>query len=86
MFLGHKDRSRIGTITEYTPVVGDSWLLVDGFLGGVWRIERAGTAAELRIRQLQPIAKRDRAAVTEEGKRLLAFAAVDATTRTVRFI
>jgi hypothetical protein len=86
VFLGHKDRGRIGTITEYTPVVGDSWLLVDGFLGGVWRIERAGTTAELRIRQLQPIAKRDRAAVIEEGKRLLAFAALDAKTRTVRFI
>jgi hypothetical protein len=85
VFLGHKDRSRIGMITDYTPVVGDAWLLVDGFLSGVWRIERAGTAAELRIRQLQPIAKRDRAAVTEEGKRVLTFAVPEAETRAVHF-
>jgi hypothetical protein len=86
VFLGHKDRSRIGTATEYTPVVGDAWLLVDGFLSAVWRIERSGTAAELRIRQLQPIAKRDRAVVTGEGERLLAFAVTEAKTRTVRFM
>jgi hypothetical protein len=86
VFLGHKDRSRIGMITDYTPVVGDAWLLVDGFLSGVWRIERAGTAAELRIRQLQPIAKRDRAAVTEEGKRVLTFAVPEAETRAVHFM
>jgi hypothetical protein len=66
-------------------VVGDAWLLVDGFLSGVWRLERSGTAAELRIRQLQPIATRDRPAVTEEGKRLLGFAAPEAKARAVRF-
>jgi hypothetical protein len=86
VFLGHKDRSRIGTATGYTPIVGDAWLLVDGFIRGVWRIERSGGAARLRIKPLHPIARRDRSAVTEEGKRLLAFAAADATSRAVRFV
>ena len=86
VLLGHKDRSRIGTATDYTPVVGDAWLLVDGFVRGVWRIERSATAVELRIRQLQPITKRDRIAVAEEGKRLLAFAGGDAKGRAVRFV
>jgi hypothetical protein len=85
VFLGHKDRSRIGTATDYTPVGGDAWLLVDGFISGVWRIDRSVKAAELRIRQLRPIGRRDRPAVTEEGKRLLAFAVPDAKARGVRF-
>jgi hypothetical protein len=66
--------------------VGDAWVLVDGFITGVWRIERSGTAARLRIMPLRAIAKRDRAVVTEEGERLLAFAAADATSRTVGFV
>jgi hypothetical protein len=86
VLLGHKDRSRIGAATGYAPVVGDAWLLVDGFITGVWRIERSGTAARLRIRPLRPIARRDRAAVTDEGKRLLAFAAADSTSRSVGFV
>ena len=86
ILLGHKDRSRITTQTGYTPVVGDAWLLVDGFVRGVWCIERSTTAAVLWIRQLQPIMRRDRSAVTDEGKRLLAFAAAEARTRVVRFL
>ncbi|HEX6060784.1 MAG TPA: winged helix DNA-binding domain-containing protein [Candidatus Limnocylindria bacterium] len=86
VLLGHKDRSRIAAAIDYAPVVGDAWLLVDGFVRGVWRIERSGTAAVLRIRQLQPITRRDRSAVTDEGKLLLAFAAAEARTRAVRFV
>ena len=86
VLLGHKDRSRITTATDYTPVVGDAWVLVDGFVRAVWRIERSATAAELRVRQLQPITGRDRAAVTTEGKQLLAFAAGDLRSRSVRFV
>jgi hypothetical protein len=86
ILLGHKDRSRVGADTKVTPAVGDAWLLVDGFVRGVWRIERSGTAAVLRIRQLQPMTRRDRSAVTDEGERLLAFAAAEARTRAVRFV
>jgi winged helix DNA-binding protein len=86
VLLGHKDRSRIATAIDYAPVVGDAWLLVDGFVRGVWRIERSDTAAVLRIRQLQPITGRVRTAVSDEGKRLLAFAAAGARTRAVRFV
>jgi winged helix DNA-binding protein len=86
VLLGHRDRSRIGADTKVTPVVGDAWLLVDGFVRGVWRIERSETAAVLRIRQLQPITRRDRSAVIDEGNRLLAFAVAEARTRAVRFV
>jgi hypothetical protein len=85
VLLGHKDRDRIGAGTPHTAVVGDAWLLVDGFVSGLWRIERSGTSAVLRITQLRPISRHDRATVIDEGKRLLAFAADDAKTRQVRF-
>jgi len=86
VLLGHKDRTRIASPTDHQPVVGDAWLLVDGFVRGVWRIERSKTAAVLRVRQLEPITRRARAAVVDEGDRLLAFAAAEARSRTVRFV
>ena len=86
VLLGHKDRSRIGADRTVTPVIGDAWLLVDGFLRGAWWIERTETTAELRIRPLQPITRRERDVVIEEGERLLAFAAAESRTRSVRFV
>jgi hypothetical protein len=77
ILLGHKDRSRIATETGYTPVSGDAWLLVDGFVRATWRVERSATRAVLRIRRFAPLAQRDRAAVGAEGKRLLALLAPD---------
>ena len=85
VLLGHKDRTRITTVSGYTPVVGDAWLLVDGFVRATWRIERTDRAAVLRIAAFEPISGRDRTAVTGEGKRLLALAAPDANRRDVRF-
>ena len=73
------------TVSGYTPVVGDAWLLVDGFVRATWRIERTDRAAVLRIAAFEPISGRDRTAVTGEGKRLLALAAPDANRRDVRF-
>ena len=85
VLLGHKDRTRITAVSGYTPVVGDAWLLVDGFVRATWRIERTDRAAVLRIAAFEPISGRDRTAVTGEGKRLLALAAPDANRRDVRF-
>jgi len=85
VLLGHKDRTRITTVRGYPPVVGDAWLLVDGFVRAIWRIERAARVAVLRITAFEPISVRERAAVVAEGKRLLAFAS-DAKEREVRFV
>jgi len=86
VLLGHADRTRITVLSGYTPVVGDAWLLVDGFVRATWRIERAARTAVLRITPFEPISVRDRTAVSGEGKRLLAFAAADAKEREVRFV
>jgi Winged helix DNA-binding domain len=59
-------------------------LLVDGFVRGVWNIERQGDAATLRIELFEPLSDEDRTAVSEEAEGLLAFAAGDAGTREVR--
>ena len=85
VLLGHQDRTRITTVRGYTPVVGDAWLLIDGFVRATWRIERAASAAVLRITAFEPISARERTAVTAEGKRLLAFAVAGAKDREVRF-
>ena len=73
-FLSHKDRSRI-IPPEYAHlnigVIGRPVVLVDGFVRAFWSI-RDG---ELDVEPIEPLSRRDDAAVKEEGERLLAFAA-----------
>jgi hypothetical protein len=72
--LAHADRTRI---------VGDAGrrrampktFLVDGFVGGTWRLIRGRGIYALEITPWEPIARDDRIALAEEGMRLLAFIA-----------
>ena len=59
-------------------------LLVDGFVRATWTIKRGRNAATLTIEPLRRLSKADRVAVAEEGERLLAFAASEASAREVR--
>jgi hypothetical protein len=59
-------------------------LLVDGFLGGMWRITRERGKATLVIEPGGSWTRADRAAVTDEGARLLAFVAADARDHDIR--
>lgn len=83
VFLSHADRSRIGR-SEDRPRLGFgddrffSMVLVDGFLRASWRVERERDAATLLVRPVRKLSKKDAAAVTAEGRRLLAFVAGDA--------
>jgi hypothetical protein len=74
------DRGRVGALNNL--IFGAA--LVDGFARGLWKIKREGRAAVLYIELLGRLPPRDRAALAEEGARLLAFAA-DAEDREVRF-
>jgi hypothetical protein len=87
VLLSHADRSRIVSDEhrQRAIVMGGSAVLVDGFGHGMWKIERRGDAATLLIEPFEPLRKRDRAAVAEEGARLLSFAAGDAQVHDVRF-
>ena len=88
VLLSHADRTRVipdGRRVPLPPgnggVVGT--VLVDGVFRGTWRIERPGV---LVVEPFSLWSSADRAAVTEEGMRLLAFAAPDADSHDVRLV
>jgi hypothetical protein len=90
LVLSHADRGRI--ISEpnrqrmFTPNgVFPGTVLVDGFAAGMWKITRSRASAALTIELFGPLGPRDRGAVTDEGGRLLAFAAPDAPAHDIRF-
>jgi Winged helix DNA-binding domain len=90
LVLSHADRARI--ISEpnrqrmFTPNgVFPGTVLVDGFAAGMWKITRSRAAAALTVELFGPLGPRERDAVTDEGGRLLAFAAPDAPAHDLRF-
>jgi winged helix DNA-binding protein len=92
LLLSHKDRGRVtGDITgwpagdELFAIFTRGSLLVDGFVHSGYRIEREGDRATLVVRWLRPLSASDRTAVADEGARLLAFSAADASDHDVRF-
>jgi hypothetical protein len=85
IFLSHDDRSRIVDRKFVDQVLMHGFLLVDGFIRGVWKIDRKRDAATLVIGLWEALAAQDRTEVEEEGNRLLEFAASDMRTRDMRF-
>ncbi|MCW5697761.1 MAG: AlkZ family DNA glycosylase [Bauldia sp.] len=58
--------------------------LIDGFVAGFWKIDEAKATATLTLEPFAKLAKKDQRALAEEGERLLAFAAPEAS-HDVRF-
>ncbi|MEE8524811.1 MAG: winged helix DNA-binding domain-containing protein [Thermoanaerobaculia bacterium] len=58
--------------------------LVDGFVAGGWKIEKAGKTATLVIEPFASLARRDQIALVEEGERLVRFAEPKAKSFAVR--
>ena len=86
--LSHADRSRIVPTLEW-PDLGENvaapvWL-VDGFVAGVWRVERAGRAATMTLRPMVGHRAAERNEVEAEGGALLALLEPRAETRDVRW-
>ena len=83
--LSHADRTRIvrRKPVGYMTVVNVGSVLVDGFVGGTWTVERDAEVATLRVTVMDRPAKRDRAAIEEEGARLLEFVAAEARSHEV---
>ena len=72
--LGLADRTRIiDDADRGLSVEGARFVLVDGRVRGTWTVNVEGDAATLRIARLGRIASADRAALVDEGTRLLAF-------------
>lgn len=79
ILLAHADRRRILSEAHRKMLFGTAALLegsilIDGFVGAKWKIVQQRRRAVLAIEPFAPLRKRDCAAVSEEGERLLAFA------------
>lgn len=86
--ISHADRTRIIAEEHRKRVVnnlGRPTVLVDGWVRGFWKISLGRDRATLVIEPLETLLKKDRAALTEEGARLLRFAAADAETHDIQF-
>ncbi|MDH6140029.1 hypothetical protein P3T35_002037 [Kitasatospora sp. GP30] len=89
LLLSHADRSRVlpeafrhRVMTANGIVLGT--LLVDGFVAGVWRLERENDRATAVLRPFTALDRPARTAATTEAERLLAFAAPEAPDHQVR--
>jgi Winged helix DNA-binding domain len=87
LVLSHADRSRVisaentkrlCTINGVIPGA----VLIDGFVGGIWRLSRSRDATTLTIEMFGPL--RERAALEREAERVLAFCS-PGTSHEIRF-
>lgn len=85
VLLSHDDRTRIIAREHRERVFTRGAVLVDGFVHGAWKIARQRGGATLTIELFKPLAEEDRAAVTEEGAKLLAFATDGASACDIQF-
>jgi Winged helix DNA-binding domain len=86
LFVSHADRRRVISESDLETLRATERLvrgsvLVDGYFRGLWRISRQRGVATLHIEMYGPLS--DSEAVTDEGERLLAFAASDADAREI---
>jgi len=90
LILSHADRTRL-IADEHKPSVFlkaarvRATVLLDGFVAGTWKIERARGGATLLVEPFRRLSKADRAELKHEGEELLRFVEPDAKRQTVRF-
>ena len=90
LLLSHDKRTRV-VADEYRKRVYlpglrvAATILVGGFVRGAWKIEKAKGAATLVIEPFDTLTKANRAALTEEGEKLVRFVESDAKAWDVRF-
>lgn len=90
LLLSHQNRTRIVADAYrkqvYLPALRvASTFLVDGFVRGAWKIEEKKKLATLTFTPFAPITAANRAALTEEGEKLVRFASPDAKDFAVAF-
>jgi hypothetical protein len=90
LLLSHSNRTRV-IADEYRSKVYlpglrvAATILVDGFVRGAWKIEKTRTAATLLIEPFDKLTKKDRAALIDEGERLVRFVEPKAKSFEIRF-
>lgn len=90
LLLSHSNRTRV-VAEEHRPQVYlpalrvAATILVDGFVRGAWKVEKAKSAATLVITPFEKLAKKDRSALMEEAALLVRFVEPAAKSYDVRF-
>jgi Winged helix DNA-binding domain len=89
MLLSYADRSRaippeVIRGVDTTTQEALSTFTLDGFVAGIWRVDRARAAASLVVTPIRPMSTLETSALTDEGQGLLGFLAADSTVREVR--
>jgi hypothetical protein len=78
LILSHADRTRV-IADEYRKAIASrngmvpATFLIDGFVRGTWKTERTSRKATLVIEPFEPLSKKDRSVLAEEGERLIRF-------------
>ena len=90
LVLGHADRRRVIADGDRKEVFLSAarvraTILIDGFVAGVWKIEKTRKSAALIVEPFAPLSKEDRDTLAEEGERLLKFATDGQPELDVRF-
>jgi hypothetical protein len=88
-FIAHADRARIVAPADLARMrAGNGFLspfLVDGFVAGTWKIDVEPTRATLTLRPMGKLSAGARVELEDEGARLLALFAPEASRADVRF-
>jgi hypothetical protein len=83
IFLSHDDRSRIIDRNWLDQVLMHGFILVDGLLRGVWKLDRKRERTTLVIAAWEAFSPEERSEVEVEGAGLLDFNAADAQVRDI---
>jgi hypothetical protein len=78
VLLGHADRRRILRVDLRDGLVGTPTVLVDGFVGATWKVDRAKGSATIVVTPFAKVPKADRASLVAEGRRTLRLTDPDA--------
>ncbi len=90
VLLGYAERTRIiadahRPALQTKNLIVPAIFLVDGFIAGLWTVETKKGTARLLVKPLIALSKPVKAALTEEGERLLHFVEPDAKSHAVDF-
>jgi hypothetical protein len=90
ILLGHQKRTRVIADAHRTRVYLPALrvaqtILVDGFVAGVWKVEKTKTSSALVITPFEKLSKQIQKQLTEEGEPLLRFIEPDAKSYAVKF-
>lgn len=79
LVLSHDDRTRVGTDENRARIYAKGnlrvfpFVLVDGFVAGIWKVEKKKGTATVTVSPFEAIDKATRKAIVEEGEKLARF-------------